>query len=268
MDLNGVQGVEADLLDHHSLHEAVEGADTIYSMASPRPDEDEDFRINVEGVVNLLEVARESQVKTIVHLSTLDVYGFGAGSVSDSSEPKPGGRYQISKLQADRTFLEFAKHEQEPRVTIIRPARAFGSRDPTLTTPLLRMIESAKVVVPNSRTMSVSHPRDIAQAMFLAATKSVPTGRVYLVKSFDASASELARGIADSLGKPVELKGQSLLSKGGLPRYSSEQLRASVFLEPQSSWTELGYSPQYDLQKACDEVAAWYRKEPWALENL
>src|SRR5207245_11575530 len=38
MDSSGVQGVEADLLDHHSLHEALERTDTVYSLASPMPD--------------------------------------------------------------------------------------------------------------------------------------------------------------------------------------------------------------------------------------
>ncbi|HKT21556.1 MAG TPA: hypothetical protein VJR06_02890, partial [Nitrososphaerales archaeon] len=37
MDTNGVQGLEADLTDHHSLHEAMEGVDVVYNLASPMP---------------------------------------------------------------------------------------------------------------------------------------------------------------------------------------------------------------------------------------
>src|SRR3989442_9141084 len=74
MDSSGVQGVEADPLDHHSLHHAIEGADTVYSLASPMPDTGtKDYMtFNTEGTRNLLEAAREVGVRTIVHLSTLD----------------------------------------------------------------------------------------------------------------------------------------------------------------------------------------------------
>lgn len=268
MDRNGVQGVEADLLDRHSLREAVEGADTVYSMASPLPGEGDDYSANTEGMVNLLEVARESNVKTIVHLSTLDVYGFGAGRVTALSEPRPAGKYQASKLEADRTLLEFAKRGGGPRAVVVRPAKAFGPRDPLLAGPLLKMIESGRVVLPESRSMSFTHPKDIAQAMFLAATRSVPSGRVYLLKSFDSTPTGLVAGVAGLLGKTVDVSSRKLFSKGLLSAYSSDQLKAALLLEPQPTWGELGYLPRYGVQESCEEVAAWYKREPWAVDDL
>ncbi|MDV3277031.1 MAG: NAD-dependent epimerase/dehydratase family protein [Nitrososphaerales archaeon] len=267
MDLNGVQGVEADLLDHHSLHEAVEGVDTIYSMASPPPGATDDYRVNAEGIMNMLEVAQEMKVKTVVHLSTLDVYGFKVGEVTDSAEPRPSGAYQVSKLQADRALLEFAKRSQEPRIVIIRSARAVGSRDRILTVPLLRMVESGKVTLPESKEMSFSHPRDIAQAMYRAATGQSPSGTVYLLKSFDAAPEMLAKGIAEALGKSVVVKRQGLMSKGQLNPYASDQLKAALTIGAQESWTKLGYAPQFGLKQTCEDIAAWYRKEPWTVEQ-
>jgi nucleoside-diphosphate-sugar epimerase len=267
LDLNGVQCVEADLLDHHSLHEAVEGVETIYSMASPSPVGGGDYRINTEGIENLLEAATEFKVKTMVHLSTLDVFGFGVGRVSDSSLPQPSGEYQESKLEADRRLLEFSKREKEPRVVIIRPARAIGSRDPSLIVPLLRMIESGKVVLPRSRPMSFSHPKDIASAMYLTATRQVPSGTVFLLKSFDSTPAELALGMVKSLAKSADIRTEGMFSKVRLASYTANQLRASLLLDNQASWGEIGYSPQYNLETVCDEVAQWYRKEPWAIED-
>lgn len=267
MDLNGVQGVEADLLDHHSLHEAVEGADTIYSMASPPPGPANDYRVNTEGIMNLLEVAQEMKVKTLVHLSTLDVYGFKAREVNGSTEPRPSGAYQLSKLQADRALLEFAKRSQEPRVVVIRAARAVGSRDPVLAIPMLRMIDSGEVMLPESKEMSFSHPKDIAQAMYRASTAQSRSGTVYLLKSFDATPEMLAKGIAGALGKNPVVKRQGLMSKGQLIPYASDQLKAALTIGAQESWTGLGYAPQFGLKQTCEEVAAWYRKEPWAVDQ-
>jgi len=267
MDTNGVQGIETDLLDHHVLHEAMEEVDTVYSMASPMPYGDTDFeRLNTEGISNVLEVAQEAKVKTIVHLSTLDVYGFNGGLVTESTATKPSGPYQTSKLAADRLLQEFTRRNPDPRVVIIRPARAIGSRDPSLTIPLLRMAESGSVNMPGSRSASFTHPRDVAQAMYRAATTPSVAGRVYLLKSFDASPDELGRALLNSLGVSARVKKEGVFSRSSLPPYTSEQIRAGLRLDAQESWRELGYSPQFGLQQTCEEIAQWYRKEPWATE--
>ncbi len=267
MDLNGVQGIEADLLDHHSLHEAVEGVDTIYSMASPMPGSDSDFeRVNTEGIANLLEVAQEAKVKTIVHLSTIDVYGFRSARVTAESEPKPSEGYQRSKLLADRALLEFAKRNAEPRVVIIRPAKAVGSRDQSLTIPMLRMIEAGSVKLPQSGVMSFSHPKDMADAMYKAATNPGLPQKVYLIKSFDASPDQLATGLASALGKTASVSKGGFLTRSPLLSYTQEQLKGCLRLDDQESWTELGYTPRFGLQQTCQEVAEWFRKDPWAME--
>jgi nucleoside-diphosphate-sugar epimerase len=268
MDSCGVQGIEADLLDHHSLHEAMEGVDAVYNMASPMPGADEDFlRPNTEGILNLLEVASESKVKTFVHLSTIDVYGFGAKRVTPSSPLAPSNPYQKSKAEAERLLHEFSKRNLEPRVNIIRPAKAVGPRDESMALPILRMADSGRVVVPSGGIMSFSHPRDIAQAMFKATMGNSPTGSVYLMKSFDSTPEDFARGMVSSMGKNAEVRKQGLLSGSAIPRYTADQLRASVRMDQDLGWKELGYAPEYDLKRTCEEIATWYKKEPWLAES-
>jgi dihydroflavonol-4-reductase len=269
MDANGVQGIEADLLDHHSLHEAMEGVDVVYNMASPMPDSDLDFmKVNTEGLLNLLEVATEAKVKAFVHLGTLDVYGFGAKVVTSSVPLSPSNEYQRSKAEAERILAEFSKRNQPPRVTVIRSAKAVGSRDDSFVVPVLKMAEARKVVIPSGGPMSFAHPRDLAQAMYKAAVGQFPTGGVYLVKSFDATAEDLARGIVSATGKIAEVKKQGLFTGSGLPKYTAEQIRASIRVPEQSNWKELGYVPQYDLKSTCEEISAWYSKTPWVIESV
>jgi dihydroflavonol-4-reductase len=268
MDTNGVQGIEADLLDHHTLHEAMEGVDIVYNLASPMPDSDEDFlKVNTEGLLNLLEVATESKVKAFVHLSTLDVYGFGSKAVTPTTPFNPSNGYQKSKAEAERILEEFSKRSGEPRVAVIRSAKAVGSRDESLIVPILRMIESGKVVLPAGGPMSFAHPRDIAQAMYKAAVKHIPTGSKFLLKSFDSTPEELARGIASSLAKEAEVKRQGFLSGSVVPKNTAEQIKASIRIDDQPNWKEIGYAPQYDLKGTCEEIAAWYRKSPWVIES-
>ncbi len=268
LDSNGVQGIEADLTDHESLHEAMEGVDTVYNLASPMPDADSGFlRANTEGLLNLLEVAAESKVKTFVHLSTLDVYGFRSRLVSPSDRLDPSNDYQRAKAEAERLLREFSKRSPEPRVVILRSARAVGSRDESLVVPILKMAETGKVVLPSGGVMSFSHPRDVAQAMYRAAMGRSPTGSTYLVKSFDATPEELGRGITLAIGREADVRRQGLLTSSSLPKYTSEQLRASIRVDEQPEWKELGYAPAYTLKRTCEEIANWYKKEPWVVEN-
>ncbi len=268
MDSSGVQGVEVDMLDHHSLHEAMEGVDVVYNLASPMPGADSDFmKVNTEGILNLLEVSAEAKVKAFIHLSTLDVYGFGQASVGPSSAPAPSDEYQRSKAEAERLLQEFAKRSQSPRVVVVRPARAVGSRDESLVLPLIRMLKSGKVVLPQSGVMSFTHPRDIAQAMYKAATSSAASGSVYLVKSFDSSPADLAASLSSELGLKAEVKKEGLFRGSPLPEYASKQLKASVKIDVQPNWSELGYVPKYDLQATCQEVAGWYKKDPWIVND-
>jgi len=268
MDANGVQGIEADLADHHSLHEAMDGVDVVYNLASPMPDSDsESFASNAGGFLNLLEVATEAKAKTFIHLSTLDVYGFRAGMISVGDPFRPENQYQKSKAEAERLLQEFSKRNPQTRVVIIRAAKALGSRDESLVVPLLRMIEAGKVVVPAGGLMSFSHPKDIAQAMYKASLGQCATGSSFLVKSFDSTPQDIARGVAAAVGRNVSLKKQGLFSGSSLPKYASEQLRAELRIDAQPGWEELGYVPQYDLQKTCEEIASWCKKEPWVVES-
>jgi dihydroflavonol-4-reductase len=268
MDACGVQGLEADVLDHHSLHEAMEGVDIVYSMASPMPGSDTDFhRFNTDGILNLLEVAKESKVKTFVHLSTLDVHGFGTKEINEATSLSPSNDYQKSKGEAERLLVEFSRRDKDLRVAIIRSAKAVGSRDESLAVSILRMVGSGTVTVPASKSMSFSHPKDIAQAMYKAAIGPPNAGGIYLVKSFDATPEELGQGLVAALGTTATVKRQGVFSSASLPKYTADQLKASLRIEVQPSWKALGYSPQYDLKTTCEEIATWYKKEPWVTEN-
>ena len=264
LDSNGVYFFFYLFGDHIDLHEAMEGVDAVYNLASPMPGSDTGFvPPNTEGLLNLLEVAVESKVGVFVHLSTLDVHGFRSRHASPEDPFNPSGEYQKAKAESERILQEFSKRSALPRVVIIRSARAVGSRDETLVVPLLRMIEARRVVLPEGGPLSFSHPKDVAQAMYKAATGQSTSGSVFLVKSYDATPRELGTGLASAIGKEVEVRRQGLLSSSALPKYTAEQLRASIRIDEQPNWKELGYAPAHTLEGTCEEVARWYRQEPW-----
>jgi nucleoside-diphosphate-sugar epimerase len=276
MDQCGIQILEANLLDRESLHEPLEMVNVVYNLASPTPDHEgqgDYFEVNTKGLRNLLEEAEEHGVNDFVHLSTLDVFGFrkkrvGANEVAAGGPASLSHPYQKAKLQAEMEIQEFSKKGGEMRLKIVRAAKATGPRDITLALPLLRMMESGNVVLPSGSDspMSFTHPKDIAKALFRVATAG-EGGKVYQVKSFDATTEELAKGVIDACGKKAEVKREGLFAKTALPPYAASQLKAAMLLESQESWGAISYSPEYDLKRTCAEIAEWHGKEPWLTER-
>jgi UDP-glucose 4-epimerase len=68
------------------------------------------WRINVEGTVNLMEVASNFAMDCIVFSSSSSVYGNSSnGPVSESSLTDPKSTYANSKLAAERVISDFAR---------------------------------------------------------------------------------------------------------------------------------------------------------------
>lgn len=274
MDQCGIQLIEADLMEKHSLHEALDGVNVVYNLASPTPDHEgqgDYFELNTKGLRNLMEEAEEHGVTDFVHLSTLDVFGFKKKRVGASEVNvvgTPSDPYQRAKLQAEGLVLEPPKGEGEMRRKVVRAAKATGPRDVTVALPLLRMIENGSVVLPSGggSAMSFTHPKDVAKALFRVAT-SGESGKVYQVKSFDSTVEELAGAVMGAEGKSAQLKREGLFSKTGVPPYAASQLRAGLFLEEQASWGSISYAPEYDLKRTSAEIAEWHGKEPWLTER-
>ena len=275
MDQCGIQCLEADPLDRASLHEPMEMVNVVYNLASPTPDhgEHEDYlEINTKGLLNLLEEAEEHGVKDFVHLSTLDVYGSKKKRVGAPGDfVSPTHPYQVAKLRAEKLIQDFAKgggKGSEMRVKIVRAARATGPRDMTLALPILKMIESGKVVLPpgSESPMSFTHPRDVSKALFKAASAG-ETGIIYQVKSFDSSLDDLVMSVMKAWGKSSQISHGGFFSKTTLPPYASSQVKAGLILEKQESWGSISYAPEYDVERTGRDIAEWRKKEPWLTED-
>lgn len=271
MDQCGVQCMEADLMDRHSLHEPLDMVDVVYNLASPTPSQDADeyAKFNSVALSNLLEEANEHGAKVFVHLSCLDVYGTG-GVIESTSVPKPVDEYQKSKLASESLVADFGRNHPDMKVRVVRAALAVGPRDKRLTSSLLRMIETGKVVLPpgSSSVISLSHPKDVAQALLKAATYGGEWDQC-LVKSFDSSVEDFLRRTSTATGRKVDVKSGGLLSgKTLIPQYSAGQIRAGRTIKEQEFWKKISYAPGYTIEKTIEEVSEWYRREPWLTKDL
>ena len=86
------------------------------------------LRTNIEGTLNILQVAREFSVERVVHTSTSEVYGTAHYIPINETHPLQGqSPYSASKIGADKLaesyFLSFGLP-----VVMVRPFNTYGPR--------------------------------------------------------------------------------------------------------------------------------------------
>jgi len=142
--------VAGELTDPRSVLEAVEGQYTVfhlgaliaipYSYSAPASY----VAVNVQGTVNVLEAARRTGVKRVVHTSTSETYGTARYVPMDEAHPLQGqSPYSASKIGADKIAESYHLSFGLP-VATVRPFNCYGPR------------QSARAIIPTILTQMLS----------------------------------------------------------------------------------------------------------------
>ncbi len=132
----GIQVVTGDILDPAAVRAAVAGVEgvfhlaAVYSYSGLRPAET--YRVNVEGVRNVLAAARDAGVRRVVHTSTVATLKWpGPGRFADESYlaelGELPGHYKRSKLLGEQAALSFNSPGFD--VVVVNPTAPFGPGD-------------------------------------------------------------------------------------------------------------------------------------------
>ena len=128
-----VQLVRGDVTDRGSLDRALEGCDYVFHVAGLAQQWQKDasnyYRVNVDGVENILTAAETAKVKKTVVTSTIVTFGPTEKSqVGDESMPRNTEayftEYEKSKAMGEQVALSFA--QRGAPITIVNPTRVFG----------------------------------------------------------------------------------------------------------------------------------------------
>ena len=129
-----VREFNGDMRDVRILEQAADGVEVIYHLAAGQRmkpqfssySEEGIFAMNLEGVKNVLDVAKRTRVRKVVFISSSGVYGLPAdGLVEEESHPtRPLGAYGDSKLEAESLCREAVEGGLD--VTMLRPMSLFG----------------------------------------------------------------------------------------------------------------------------------------------
>ena len=256
--------IASDVTDADGVRKAVQGVDVVfhlaaligipYSYEAPRSY----LRTNVEGTLNVLQAALQSDVERMVQTSTSEVYGTAQRVPIDEDHPLQGqSPYSASKIGADMMAESFWRSFGLP-VTILRPFNTFGPRQsdraiiPTVITQLL-WADDVQVGSLHP-TRDFSFVDNTVDGFVLAAQAEQAVGEVIHVGTGrEVSIGQLIELLKELTGEDKPVSQQDERTR---PEASEvERLLADVSL----ARDKLGYEPRVTLEQGLERTIDWIR---------
>lgn len=213
------------------------------------------LRANAEGAVNLFEAMRRNSVRRVIHISTEETYGDFRGPVIDEEHPQvPLSVYGLTKLAAEHYGRVYARNHGLECINV-RTCWVYGPHLPRLRLPRT-FIEAALRGEPFHQedgarfAVDQVYIDDTVAGVLLALDKAE--------HRFDAY--NVATGVASSIADVAEAVNRAIpgarITVGDSGRvYTLDGKIVSAAkgaLDIGRARTELGYVPQYDLQRGIE----------------
>lgn len=238
-------------------------------------------RVNFELTKNLVD-AIDANITKLIFLSSFAAHGpgeevnFTQAKVSD--ENKPNTAYGRSKLKAENYINENFKG----KYVILRPTGVYGPRETdyfVFFQTIDNHIEPYLGFVPQRLTFVYS--KDLVQVCIKAfesevsgKTYFVSDGKMYLDSEYAAISKQILNKKTLKLKFPLfivkwissflDMLGRAIGTQFTLNKDKYSILAARNWdCDIEDLKQDLGYEPEYDLQKGVEETIAWYKKEKW-----
>ncbi len=259
-----------ELARHHRVDRIVHGAALTPTLEAERSNARQILEVNLMGAVSLLEVARQLAVERFVFMSSSALYAPPArpGPLGEDSPVQARNLYTIGKQAGEQIVRRyhdlFGLSTVSGRMdSIYGPMeRATDSRPrPSLIYALVRACRTGEPIRARGRpyTRSFTHAEDAADLW----------RRLTLTPSLAHPVYNVSAGTADSLGTVLETL--QALEPAFRYRYVEPGQPADVEIQPDMerpaldttrARTELGFSPQYNLEQGLASYLAWARCHP------
>jgi NAD dependent epimerase/dehydratase len=256
--------VPGDVQDPFSVARAVRGCDTVfhlaaligipYSYVAPQTY----VATNVTGTLNVLEAAREADVRRVVHTSTSETYGTARYTPIDENHPLQGqSPYSASKIGADKLAESYHRSFALPVVTL-RPFNTYGPR------------QSLRAVIPTIAAQALSDGpvrlgsltpvrdftfvTDTARAFLAVAESSEAVGRTLNCGAGKGIAiSDLAALILEIVGSDAPIEAEE-------SRVRPEASEVFELICDNRALSEAtGWAPEVALRDGLTTVVDWLR---------
>lgn len=214
-----IELIEGDIRSYHIVNQAVKGIDIILHEAAlpsvPRSINDPitSNSVNIGGTLNLLDAAKEANVKRFVFASSSSIYGDNQELPKrEEMTPNPLSPYAVSKLAAENYLKVFNKLYGLETIAL-RYFNVFGPRqDPNsqysaVIPKFIKAIREEKQPIiygDGSQSRDFTYVSNVVQANILAATANCKTPLVMNCAAHgQVTLNELVHRINEFLSKNI-----------------------------------------------------------------
>lgn len=253
--------IEGDICNRAFLEGLFSSEQTIFHLAaqanvrhSLNPGAfDEYQQINVEGTLNILQAAKQANVKRLIFVSSSSVYGHHKTIPTDEFSPAfPQSPYGVTKLAGEHYTRMFAELFELPVVTL-RPFSISGARQ----RPDMGIAIFAKAILKDNpisvfgdgnQRRDFTHVEDMVDALLLAAEKESALGEDFNIGGGNLeSVNGLIQLLEEETGRTAQLSYVPALKGETNITHANIQKAKKV----------LGFEPTRSLRKAVRDYLDW-----------
>lgn len=257
-----VRIVEGDIRDQAKVTEAFEGVDAVVHLAARagvRPsiaDPRLYFSTNIDGTLNVLEAAREADVKKVIFASSSSVYGVNKKVPFAESDPilRTISPYAATKIAGEQLCSNFS-YLHGMSVVCLRFFTVYGPRQrPDLAiSKFVRLIDAGQPIDrygDGNTGRDYTYVDDIVQGILGAvAYDKKPFDIFNLGGSQTISLNELIHAVEEAMGSKATINALPE-QPGDVPLTSADVSKAGQ---------HLGYQPQTPLIEGVRKYVEWFR---------
>lgn len=262
---NNIEVVSGDIRNYDSIRRAMEDIDIIFHLAALigipysyySPDAYVDT--NIKGTLNILQAARDSNIRKFVHTSTSEVYGTAQYvPISEKHPLNPQSPYAATKAGADFLVLSFHRSFNLP-ATVARPFNIYGPRQsaraviPTIITQILSGKNKIRLgsLFPKR---DLTYVKDTVEGLIRAAESPKVIGEVINIGSnFEISIKDLVKVIAKIMRSNIKIESDKERQR---PKMSEV---ARLWADVNKAKELLNWSPTYSLEQGIKETVDWFK---------
>jgi UDP-glucose 4-epimerase len=262
--------VEGDLRDEELVYDLVTGADAVYhqggvagvrrSVEVPREYDD----INVDGTLNILEAARDTDIERLVFASSSSVYGKPVYLPYDEEHPTtPVSPYGASKLAAERYWCAYHEVYGLPTVAL-RYFTVYGPRmrpNMAISNFVSRCLNGEPPVIygDGTQTRDFTYIDDIVEGnMALLDTDAADGEALNIGSSDNIEIKTLAKEVRNQLAPELDLVYEERHDA------DAEHTHADV----SKARDLLGYNPEHTIREGVSKYIDWYQNNQGWYDSL
>ena len=242
-------------------------------------------RINTEGTKNLAEAILEvgMPLKRFVFISSLSIFGAikeqqPYEEIRETDTPQPNTAYGQSKLDAEKCLESMSL----PYI-ILRPTGVYGPREKDYFIMAKSIKGHSDFAVGFKRQdITFVYVKDVVQAVFLALEKGENGRKFFLSDGKVYQSATFSNLIHEELGRPWWIRITAPVWVLRIVTFFGEHIgrmtgkvtalnNDKYNILRQRNWRcdiqpaidELGYQPQYDLERGVKETIKWYVDNHW-----